>query len=168
MSLDFSTFLNPFDILFLIVIAISFFYGIKNGLTKSLFNFFKWIVIFYLIKNCFNVLRPIFDLYITNQTLSDILIFFSTLIVSYIIISFINRIIIGLLQPKKSFFIDVFFGGVLGILRGYIIFILLIFFIDSNFSFKSVPDFMKNGTFDEVIKYGVELLEQIPRNIDEI
>ena len=128
----------------------------------------KWIVIFYLIKNCFNFLRPFVDPYLTNQTLSDILIFLSTLIVSYILISFIIRIILGLLQPRKSFFIDFSFGGVLGVFRGYIIFTLLIFFINSNFSSRSIPDFFKNGTFHELIYYGVDLREQMPRNIEEI
>ena len=116
MNINFSQFYNPFDILFLIIILISFFWD-KNGLIKSLLNFIKWIIIFYFLRNCFDILRPIFDPFISNQTLSDIMIFFTTLIVSYILISFINRIIIGLLQPKKSISIDMVFGGMLGILE---------------------------------------------------
>ena len=168
MNLDFNQFLNVFDILFLIIIFISFFFGVKNGLIKSFFNLIKWIIIFYLIRNCFNTLRPIFDVYITNQTLSDILIFFSTLIVSYILISFIIRLIIGILQPKKNFFLDMSFGGILGITRGYIIFVLIIFFINNNFSLKSLPEFTKIGTFQEIVNYGVNLLEQMPRDISQI
>ena len=124
MNINFNQFINIFDIIFIITVTISFFFGVKNGLIKSLLNVIKWIIIFYLIKSCFELLRPIFDTYISNQTLSDILIFTCTLIVSYILISFINRIILGILQPKKSFFLDMSFGGVLGILRGYIIFVL--------------------------------------------
>ncbi len=128
MNINFEQFLNAFDIIFLTVIVISVFFGVKNGLLKSLLNFIKWIIIFYFIKNCFEILRPIFDSFITNKSLSDILIFLSTLIVSYILISFINRLVIGILQPKKSFFIDMSFGGILGIFRGYLIFVLFIFF----------------------------------------
>ena len=168
MNINFSQFLNPFDIFFLIIISISFFFGIKNGLIKSIFNFIKWIIIFYLIKNCFTLLRPVFDSFTDNQTTSDILIFFSTLIVSYILISFFNRILIGLLQPKKSLFIDLSFGGFLGILRGYLIFIILIFFINSNFSSAFMNEFLKMGTFNEIVNYGVDFLEQVPRNIDDI
>ena len=86
MNINFSQFYNPFDILFLIIILISFFFGIKNGLIKSLLNFIKWIIIFYFLRNCFDILRPIFDPFISNQTLSDIMILFTTLIVSYILI----------------------------------------------------------------------------------
>ena len=162
MNINFSLFLNPFDIAFLITIFISFFFGLKNGLIKSLLNLIKWIIIFYLIKNCFIFLRPIFDLYVSNQVLSDILIFFFTLILSYILISFINRLVIGILQPKKTFFIDLSFGGILGILRGYIIFILLIFFINNNFSSKTIPEFVKVGIFQEIVNYGVDILKQMP------
>ncbi len=167
MNVNFNQFLNPFDVVFLIIICISFIFGIKNGLIRSTFNFIKWIIIFYLIKNCFSFLRPIFDKYITNQSLSDILIFISTLIVSYIFMSFINRMIIGVLQPRKSFFIDISFGALLGVLRGYVIFVLLIFFINNNFASKTIPEFVKVGTFQEIVNYGVNLLIQVPRNINE-
>ena len=76
--------------------------------------------------------------------------------------------IIGILQPKKSLFIDMSFGGILGILRGYIIFILMIFFINSNFSSGLMPEIIKSGAFQEIVNYGVELLDQMPRNINEI
>ena len=168
MNINFSQFYNPFDILFLIIILISFFFGIKNGLIKSLLNFIKWIIIFYFLRNCFDILRPIFDPFISNQTLSDIMIFFTTLIVSYILISFINRIIIGLLQPKKSISIDMIFGGMLGILRGYIVFVLIVFFINSNLVSSSIPVFMKNGTFQEIVNYGIDLLDNTSRNVDKI
>ena len=168
MKLDLAQLLNPYDLIFLLVILVSFIFGVKNGLIKSLLNLIKWIVIFYFIKNCFDVLRPFFDQYILNQTLSDILIFFFTLITAYILISFINRMIIGILQPRKSLFIDMSFGGVLGILRGYIIFILIIFFINSNFSSNLIPEIIKSGTFQEIVNYGVDLLDQMPRNINEI
>tara|TARA_Y100000816_G_C26062188_1_gene557866 strand:- start:760 stop:1281 length:522 start_codon:yes stop_codon:yes gene_type:complete len=168
MDLDFNQFINLFDILFLSIVLISIFFGVKNGLSKSLLNLIKWIIIFLAIKNCFNFLRPFFDQYITNQTLSDILIFFSTLIVIYIFMTFLNRIIIGIVQPKKSLFIDISFGGILGLFRGYIIFIIMIFFINTNFSLKSVPEFLENGTFQEIVNYGVDFLKQMPRNIDDI
>ena len=166
-NIDFDQFFNPFDIIFIITILISFFFGIKNGLMKSFLNLSKWIIIFYLIRNCFDFLRPIFDIYITNQTLSDILIFFFTLIISYILISFINRIVIGAFQPKNSFLIDISFGGMLGILRGYVIFVLFIFFLNVNFYTSTIPKFLKNGTFEEIVNYGVSLLEQMPRSVNE-
>ena len=84
MNLELNEFLNIYDISFLIICLLSIFFGIKNGLIKSIFNLLKWIIIFVLIKNCFDILRPIADPYITNQTISDILIFLFTIVTSYI------------------------------------------------------------------------------------
>ncbi len=168
MEIDFSDFLNPYDVTFLLVITISFFFGVKNGIVKSFLNLFKWTAIFFIIKNSFSFLRPFIDTYVTNQTLSDILIFLFVLIVSYIFISFINRILISLIQPRKAGLVDFSFGGVLGICRGYIIFVLFIFFINTNFSYISLPGFIKNGTFEDIVKFGVNLLEEIPRELKDI
>ena len=49
MNLDLAQLLNPYDLIFLLVILVSFIFGVKNGLIKSLLNLIKWIVIFYLI-----------------------------------------------------------------------------------------------------------------------
>ena len=168
MELNYTEFINPFDISFLIVIFVSIFYGVKNGIVKSLLNLIKWLLIFYLIKNCFETLRPVLDPYLTNKTVSDVLIFFTTLIVSYIFLSFINRIIIGIIQPKRSGLLDLSFGAVLGILRGYIIFVLIIFFINNSTSLNALPKFIEDGSFHGIIEYGVNFLEQIPRELDQI
>ncbi len=168
MNLDLNQFLNVYDVCFLLICIVSIFFGVKNGLVKSLFNIFKWIIIFYLVKNCFNFLRPMVDQYITNQTISDILIFLFTIITSYIFLSFMNRLIIGILQPKKSGLADIGFGAILGIIRGYIVFVLIIFFLNNNISINSMPWTPKNGSFNDIINYGVELLDHIPREIDEI
>ncbi len=168
MNFDFAQLLNPFDLVFLLIALVSIFFGIKNGLTKSIFNLIKWIIIFYLIKNCFDILRPFFDQYISNKTISDISIFFFTIITSYILLSFLNRIVIGVIQPRRSGLVDLVFGGVLGAFRGYIIFVLIFFFIINNFSSRILPNFFEEGYFQNSIKYGVDLLNHMPRNLNEI
>ena len=55
MNLALTQLLNPYDLIFLLVILVSFVFGVKNGLIKSLLNLIKWIVIFYLIKNEFTL-----------------------------------------------------------------------------------------------------------------
>ena len=101
-DLNYSQFLNAFDITFLIICLISIFFGIKNGLLKSFFNLIKWVLIFFILKNCFALLRPVADQYITNETLSDVTIFLITLITSYIFISFLLKLFNNpFLMPKK-------------------------------------------------------------------
>tara|TARA_B100000965_G_scaffold20773_1_gene15661 strand:+ start:1900 stop:2424 length:525 start_codon:yes stop_codon:yes gene_type:complete len=166
--IDISDFINVFDIFFIIICIISIFFAIKNGLIKSLFNLIKWILIIYIIKNIFSYLRPIFDQYIPNQTIAEISIFFSALVVSYILISSINRVIIGIIQPKRSAFVDLSLGGLFGLLRGYVIIVLLFSFIDSNLNSRNWPNYLKNGSFFNVVEYGDELINIIPKRIDQI
>tara|TARA_B100001996_G_C18480602_1_gene523611 strand:- start:195 stop:719 length:525 start_codon:yes stop_codon:yes gene_type:complete len=166
--INISDFLNIFDIVFIIVCLISLFFAIKNGLIKSFFNLVKWIAIIYIIKNIFFYLRPIFDQYISNQTISDVSIFFLTLIVSYILISSINRVIIGIIQPKRSGFVDFSLGGLFGILRGYIIIVLLFSSINSTIDSKNWPDYINNGSFFTIVEYGDEFINAIPQRIDQL
>ena len=166
--IDISDFINVFDIFFIIICIISIFFAIKNGLIKSLFNLIKWILIIYIIKNIFSYLRPIFDQYIPNQTIAEISIFFSALVVSYIIISSINRVIIGIIQPKRSAFVDLSLGGLFGLLRGYVIIVLLFSFIDSNLNSRNWPNYLKNGSFFNIVEYGDEFINIIPKRIDQI
>ena len=166
--INISDFLNVFDMIFIIVCLISIFFAIKSGLIKSFFNLAKWIIIIYIIKNIFFYLRPIFDQYIQNQTIVDIAIFFLTLIVSYILLSSINRVIIGIIQPKRSGFVDFSLGGLFGLLRGYIIIVLLFSFIDSNIDSKRWPNYLKNGSFFNIVEYGDKFINTVPKRIDQL
>ena len=166
--IDFSDFLNIFDILFIIICLISVFFSAKNGLVKSFFNLIKWIIIIYVLKNIFVYLRPVFDQYIDSQTVADISIFLLTLIVSYILISTINRVIIGIIQPKRSGFIDFSLGGLFGLLRGYIIIVLLFSFINSNLDSRYWPNYFKNGSFFNIVEYGDRFINTIPKRINQL
>ena len=166
--INISDFLNVFDFIFIITCLISIFFAIKNGLIKSFFNLIKWIIIIYIIKNVFFYLRPIFDQYIPNQTMADVCIFFITLVVSYILLSSINRVIIGIIQPKRSGFIDLSLGGLFGLLRGYIIIVLIFSFISSSIASKHWPNYLKNGSFFNIVEYGDEFINTIPKRIDQL
>ena len=167
-DLNYSQFLNTFDITFLIICLISILFGIKNGLLKSFFNLIKWILIFFILKNCFTLLRPVADHYIANETLSDITIFLITLITSYIFISFLLRLFIGFLQPKKKGLVDRGLGGLLGVFRGYIVVVITLFFINQNISSSLLDDFMTDSSFAEIVNIGINFFEHMPRNLEKI
>ena len=119
-------------------------------------------------KNVFFYLRPIFDQYIPNQSMADICIFFLTLVVSYILLSSINRVIIGIIQPRRSGFIDLSLGGLFGLLRGYIIIVLVFSFISSSIASKHWPNYLRNGSFFYIVEYGDEFVNTIPKRIDQL
>ena len=166
--INISDFLNVFDIIFIIICLISIFFAIKSGLIKSFFNLVKWILIIYIIKNIFFYLRPVFDTYIPNQTIADVSIFFVTLITSYILLSSVSRVIIGIVQPKRSGFIDLSLGGLFGLLRGYAIIVLLFSFINSNVDSRHWPKYLTSGTFLYVVQYGDKFINTIPKRIETL
>ncbi len=168
MEIDFYQFLNPYDVFFMSVCMLSIFFGIKNGILKSFLNLTKWVAIYFIIKNCFSFMRPLVDPYITNTTVSDIIIFLITIIISYLFLSFVNRLVIGVVQPKNSFLIDLGLGSVFGILRGYIIFVLIIFFVENNFSEQIIPEFMSVGSFQDIVTFGIEFMDHMPRSIENL
>ena len=166
-DINFGDLLNFFDITVLIILLISCFFAFKNGLIKSIFNLGKWIAIIVLIKLSFNILRPYVDEYIQNSTIADICIFLSILICSYILLSTFNRVIIGIIQPSKSGFADYMFGSIFGLLRGYIIVVLIFSSINASFPYSSWPKFTQNGSLIEIITYGEEFLNTIPQRIED-
>ncbi len=166
-DINFGDLVNFFDITVLIILFISCFFAFKNGLIKSIFNLGKWIAIIVLIKLSFNILRPYVDEYIQNSTIADICIFLSILICSYILLSTFNRVIIGIIQPSKSGFADYMFGSIFGLLRGYIIVVLIFSSINASFPYSSWPKFTQNGSLIEIIIYGEEFLNTIPQRIED-
>ena len=167
LDINFGNLINFFDITVLIILFISCFFAFKNGLIKSIFNLGKWIAIIILIKLSFNILRPYVDEYIQNSTIADICIFLSTLICSYILLSTFNRVIIGIIQPSKSSFADYMFGSIFGLLRGYIIVVLIFSSINASFPYSSWPKFTQDGSLIEIITYGEEFLNTIPQRIED-
>ena len=132
------------------------------------FKLSKYVLIFFILKNCFALLSPVADQYTTIETFSDVAIFLITLITSYIFISFLLRLFIGFLQPKKKGFVDMGLGGVLGVFRGYIIIVIILFFISQNIFPNLLDSLMTNSSFAEIVNIGIDFFEHMPRNLEEI
>lgn len=169
-DVEYSVFFNIFDISVLIVILISSIFALKNGLIKSVLNLLKWIGIVFLIKFSFAPLTPLFGKlgFIGNsKTLSDVIIFLSVFVCSFILLSTFNRFAIGIIQPKKSGFSDYLFGTIFGILRGYIVVVLIFSLITSYVPYSSWWDFLSNGKLIYLIQKGEEKIDIIPDILEE-
>ena len=166
LNFDFSELLNVFDIFVLFIIIISIFFALKNGLIKSIFNLIKWILIILLIKFSFEPLRPYIDLYISNSTIADISIFIIVFVSSYILLSSLNRLLIGIIQPNKSGIGDHLLGSIFGLIRGYVVAVLLFSFVTTTIATSSWPDFLNTGMLIPIIEYGEDLIDTIPSRIE--
>ena len=159
---------NVFDILFIIASFISLFLAIKNGFIKSILNLFKWLIIIYIIKNSFTHLRPFFDNYIQNQTFADIVIFISVAIISYIFLTITVRVLDAIIQPRISGPVGFSLSAIMGLVRAYIIFALIIFFIDSSVSIDYVSRLIDDSKLIDLFNIGISIIGDIPRRLDQI
>lgn len=169
MNIDLAEFANFFDIFCLIIIIASALLSLKAGLLKNLLNLAKWIALITVLKYSFGYLRvPFKEALNLSPTLIDITIFISVFIISYVTFTLINRLIIGLISSDRSGAIDRLFGFLFGIVRGYII-VVIIFSIFSNWNFSKtlLKSYKNESVLYQSIDKGKELFKIIPREIEE-
>ena len=159
---------NIFDILFILAIIVSLFLAIKNGFIKSILNLIKWLLIIYIIKNSFSHLRPFLDNYIQNQTLSDIVIFISVAIISYIFLTILVRILDAIIQPRISGPIGFSLSAIMGLVRAYIIFAFIIFFVNTSVSIDYVSSLINESELIDLFNIGIYIIGDIPKRLDQI
>ena len=169
MNINLAEFANFFDIFCLIIIIASALLSLKVGLLKNLLNLAKWIALITVLKYSFGYLRvPFKEALNLSPTLIDITIFISVFITSYVTFTLINRLIIGLISSDRSGAIDRLFGFLFGIVRGYII-VVIIFSIFSNWNFSNtlLKSYKNDSVLYQSIDKGKELFKIIPREIEE-
>ncbi len=159
---------NVFDIIFIIASFISLFLAIKNGFIKSILNLLKWLLIIYIIKNSFSHLRPLLDNYIQNQTLSDIVIFISVAIISYIFLTILVRVLDAIIQPRISGPVGFSLSAIMGLIRAYIIFALIIFFVNTSVSIDYVSSLIEESKLINLFNMGISFIGDIPKRLDQI
>jgi len=169
MNIEFIDFLNVFDIFSLIIIIFSALFSLKGGLITSLLNLIKWILLVLVLKYSFNYLRaPFANALDLSSTLTDILIFTSVLIVGYVILTILNRLILGLLNADKVGPINRLFGLVFGIIRGYIL-IVIIFSVLINWSISEniLNSYNGNSVLFKIIESGNTILKIVPQQVQD-
>ena len=159
---------SVFDILFIVASFISLFLAIKNGFVKSILNLLKWLLIIYIIKNSFSYLRPFLDSYIQNQTLSDIVIFISVAIISYILLTISVRVLDAIIQPRISGPVGFSLSAIMGLVRAYIIFALIVFFVNTSVSIDYVSSLIDESELIDLFDIGISIIGDIPKRLDQI
>ena len=153
----------------LIIIIFSALFSLKGGLITSLLNLIKWILLVLVLKYSFNHLRaPFANALDLSSTLTDILIFTSVLIVGYVILTILNRLILGLLNADKAGPINRLFGLVFGIIRGYIL-IVIIFSVLINWSISEniLNSYNGNSVLFKIIESGNTILKIVPQQVQD-
>jgi len=126
------------------------------------------MLIIYIIENSFILLRPFLDNHIQNQTLSDIVIFISVIIISYIFLTIIVRILDAIIQPKISGPVGFSLSAIMGLVRAYIIFALIIFFVNTSVSIDFVSRSIDESELIDLFNIGISIIGDIPKRLDQI
>ena len=169
MNMELTEFTNFFDIFCLTIILLSALFSFKGGLLKNLLNLVRWIIVILVLKYSFDYLRVPFNSTLDlSPALTDISIFISVFIASYITMTIMNRLIIGLISSDKSGPIDRLFGVIFGIVRGYII-IVIVFSVLNNWYYSKdlLRSYSNDSVLFESIDKGRKFFQLLPLQIEK-
>lgn len=147
------------DIFVLVIMCISIIFGIKNGFVVEFISTFGVIINFVLSQKITPVVIEYVEKYLGahNYTYTYIIIF----VLVFIIFSFLLNILNVILKKQKVFFISRVLGGVLSLIKGFVIssLVLLLF----NVTTETSPKLKKYGDGSRANEYFLE----ITKNADE-
>lgn len=145
-----------FDFLTAIVLTISVIYSIVRGMVREIFSLLAYIGGYFLAIAFKGNVSSVINQYISNSTASEIISFGFIFVGSVIVISLLGKGIQKLihLAPGLSA-LDRLFGGILGIAKGVVILIILMFPI------KYFPDLNTQITKDSFFAPHLNNLSQI-------
>ena len=161
-----------FDSLTAIVLAISLIYSIVRGMVREIFSLLAYIGGYFLAITFRGNFSAVIDPYISNSTASAIISFGLIFIASVVGISLLGKGIQKLIHSAPGLSaLDRMFGGILGIAKGVIIIIILMFplkyFPDLNTQITRDSFFGPHlNNLSQVLSRGVNtdrLIENFPR-----
>ena len=138
--------MSTFDTLAIIVLAISLVYSLFRGLVREIFALLAYIGGYFLAINYRESFSSTIYQQVPNKTASEIISFALIFIGSVIAISIVGKIVQNLVHSAPGLSgLDRIFGGLIGIAKGVIILIILMF------PLKMFPDLHKNITRDSFL-----------------
>jgi len=158
--------LNILDIIFIVIIVLSMFFGILKGFIKELFSLVFLVLATILSFLYYSEIGDFLLKYIKNRNVSKfvgfVLIFVIVLIVGSLVTFFLKKIFA--LGPLKS--IDKILGGVFGLIRGILISCVIVFgLIASNIDGKLCIDSKLFPFFKETIDFTFNLVPDENGNV---
>lgn len=138
--------MSTFDTLAIIVLAISLVYSLFRGLVREIFSLLAYIGGYFLAINYRDGFAATIYEQIPNKTASEIISFALIFIASVVAISVVGKIVQSMVQSAPGLSgLDRFLGGMVGLAKGVLILIILMF------PLKMFPDWKSNITRDSVL-----------------
>lgn len=141
--------LSNFDIFILFLFLFCTVTGLIRGFIRELFSLTNWILSFYLLT----LIKPFFSNYFAELIkipfLADIILNISIFVIVLIIISIISKYIAELFKKIMPYNLDITLGFLFGILKAYVILILITSTISVLYN-KKEPEILNNSIFSKI------------------
>ena len=96
------------------------------------------------------------------------MIFISVAIISYIFLTILVRILDAIIQPRISGPIGFSLSAIMGLVRAYIIFALMIFFVNTSVSIDYLTNLIDESQLIDLFNMGISIIGDIPKRLDQI
>jgi membrane protein required for colicin V production len=155
--------ISTIDLFFLIITTLSLIKCYRKGFVLSLLAAFKWILAYIITLILFPKIKPFFKNIIDSEYVLDITLGVSIFVLIIFIILMINRGIGKAVKYSGLGGLDSIFGLFFGIIRGYVVCVLIFSAVDIVYNYNKWPiNLDKSYTFPYIEKGSNYLIKEFP------
>ncbi len=146
------------DVIFVAVIAVSGGLALYRGFVTEVLAIVGWAGAAIATVSLFNPLRPIARGFIPSQIGADVATGIVIFLVVLLIISLLARIVASTVRGSQISIIDRFLGLVFGILRGYVVLIIVFLLFEQVYPRDDQPKWIRNAYAVPLLDFGGAIL----------
>jgi len=153
--------ITAFDILVIVIVALSALYGMGRGFVSEILSLVAWIGAAFVTLYGFPHVRPWARQYMEPAAFADTIAIVVLGVVSLIILKFLAHFLGKLAKQSDLGFVDRSFGALFGLIRG--LFVVCVVFLMVNWLVpkQSFPDWIAGARTLPLVEFGAELLSKV-------
>ncbi len=153
--------ITAFDILVIVILALSALYGMGRGFVSEILSLVAWIGAAFVTIYGFPHIRPWARQYMEPEAFADTIAIVVLGVVSLIVLKFLAHFLGKLVKQSDLGFIDRSFGALFGLLRGLFVVCVVFLMINWLVPKQSFPDWIADARTLPLVEFGAELLSKV-------
>ncbi|MBW7836089.1 MAG: CvpA family protein [Sphingomonadales bacterium] len=153
--------ITAFDILVIVILALSALYGMGRGFVSEILSLVAWIGAAFVTIYGFPHVRPWARQYMEPEAFADTIAIVVLGVVSLIVLKFLAHFLGKLVKQSDLGFIDRSFGALFGLLRGLFVVCVVFLMINWLVPKQSFPDWIAGARTLPLVEFGAELLSKV-------
>jgi len=153
--------ITAFDILVIVILALSALYGMGRGFVSEILSLVAWIGAAFVTIYGFPHIRPWARQYMEPEAFADTIAIVVLGVVSLIVLKFLAHFLGKLVKQSDLGFIDRSFGALFGLLRGLFVVCVVFLMINWLVPKQSFPDWIAGARTLPLVEFGAELLSKV-------